>query len=236
MSRNARQVAENLQSVRDRIAAAAARSGRSAEDVKLVAVSKYAELDWVRILLDLGERDLGENYPQQLLDRSTQFDASVRWHLIGSLQRNKARKVLPVVSMIHSVDSLKLAATLDRLAGELGLQREVLLEVNVSQEASKHGFTVDELRQDWEQFANFQSLRVCGLMTMAPQTDNPEQARPVFAALHGLRDELNARSTAVPLRHLSMGMTGDFEVAIEEGATLVRIGSALWEGLSSTNG
>lgn len=236
MSAISGQVARNYESVRQRIAAAAQRSGRQPDEITLVAVTKYAQLDWIRTLVELGATELGENRPQQLLDRQPLISGNVHWHLIGSLQRNKARKVLPVATLIHSVDSLKLVWTLDRLADELGSQPELLLEVNISGEGTKHGFTPDELRQSWEQIANCRCVRVSGLMTMAPYADDPEQARPVFAALRELRDELNGRSAAVPLQRLSMGMTGDFEVAIEEGATLVRIGSALWEGLASPVG
>lgn len=232
MSLNAELIARNIESVRGRISAAAIRSGRKAEEVTLVAVTKYAAIEWVRALVASGEHELGENYPQQLLERREQIDSKVQWHLIGSLQRNKARKVLPVVTMIHSIDSVRLLEAIDRLAMELQLRPEVLLEVNVSGEATKHGFASDQLLREWEPICNFQNVGISGLMTMAPHSENPEESRPVFAGLRRLRDRLlNESPSRIALPHLSMGMTADFEAAIEEGATLVRVGSALWEGL-----
>lgn len=227
-------VAENYAAVRDRIAAACERCGRDPSAVRLVAVTKYAPIEAVRELVALGHLDLGENRPQQLLERAALLDGldgpdgpGVRWHLIGTLQRNKARKVLPVASLIHSADDFRLLETLDRLAGELSLRPRVLLEVNVSGEATKHGFRPDELASLWRQVAAFGRLDIAGLMTMAPYSEDPEQVRPVFRALRKLRDEL-AAAGPLPLPELSMGMSGDFEAAIEEGATIVRVGSALF--------
>ena len=232
MSLNSDLIARNVESVRGRISAAAIRSGRRPEEVTLVAVTKYAAIEWVRTLVSLGEREFGENYPQQLVERREQIDSTVHWHLIGSLQRNKARKVLPVVTMIHSVDSVRLLEAIDRLATELQLRPKVLLEVNVSGEESKHGFSPDQLLREWEQICRFENVGIGGLMTMAPHSENPEESRPVFAGLSRLRDRLLSESPiGIGLPHLSMGMTADFEIAIEEGATLVRVGSALWEGL-----
>jgi pyridoxal phosphate enzyme (YggS family) len=222
-------VAENYAAVRARIAAACDRSGRDPSAVRLVAVTKYAPIEAIRELVALGHRDLGENRPQQLLERAALLDGlGVRWHLIGTLQRNKARKVLPVAGLIHSADDLRLLEALDRLAGELSLRPRVLLEVNVSGEATKHGFRPDELASLWPRVAGFGRLDIAGLMTMAPDSDDPEQARPVFRALRRLREDL-AAAGPLPLPELSMGMSGDFEVAIEEGATIVRVGSALFE-------
>lgn len=225
-------IRRNFAAVQERISGAAIRSGRKPEDVKLVAVTKYAELDWVRTLVSLGATELGENYPQHLLDRREQIDPAVHWHLIGSLQRNKARRVLPVVTMIHSVDSMRLLNSLDRLAAELNLRPSVLLEVNVSGEKTKHGFSPDQARQAWTSICSLANVQIEGLMTMAPHSEEPEESRPVFAGLRRLRDALLYESPpGIALPHLSMGMTADFETAIEEGATLVRVGSALWEGL-----
>jgi pyridoxal phosphate enzyme (YggS family) len=169
-----------------------------------------------------------------LLERSAQLDASVRWHLIGHLQRNKARRILPVATLIHSVDSIRLLTDLERLAGELDVRPRVLLEVNVTGEASKAGFAPPELEASWEAVCDQTRVRVEGLMTMAPFSANPDDARPAFRDLRDLRDRLAANAASgMTLSELSMGMTGDFEVAIEEGATLVRIGSALFDGLSS---
>lgn len=220
-------LAERYAAVRGRIAAACERAGRDPTSVRLVAVTKYASVEQIRELVALGHRDLGENRPQQLLDRAASIDADVRWHLIGTLQRNKARKVLPAASLIHSVDSVRLLETLDRLAEELSLRPRVLLEVNVSGEESKHGLSPEELRAAWPQVAAFPHLDIAGLMTMAPYSDDPESARPVFRELRRLREDLTAAGP-LPLPELSMGMSGDFEVAIEEGATIVRVGSALF--------
>lgn len=225
-------IVQNYRSVCERIAAAAKRAGRNASDITLVAVTKYAKLEWVRALVALGVTELGENRPQQLHERAAEVELSVHWHLIGHLQRNKVRRTLPVITLIHSVDSLRLLAEIDQQASELHLQPRVLIEVNLSGEEQKHGFAQNDLLSQWNEVLSFPRVRVEGLMTMAAYSDNPEDARPTFAALRTLRDELLAQSPAnTSLVHLSMGMTGDFEVAVEEGATLVRIGSALWEGL-----
>lgn len=223
------QLAANLSYVRQRIAAACHRAGRSADEVTLVAVTKYAQLDWIDRLIDLGVTDVGENRPQQLVERQARWP-NVRWHLIGHLQRNKAKTVLGRAALIHSVDSLRLAQRLSELAES---PQPVLCEVNVSGEASKEGFSPNELLQAWDELVALPQFSICGLMTMAPLSENPEDARPVFAGLRQLRDQLQLQSPAgVPLFHLSMGMSGDFEVAIEEGATLVRVGSRLFEGLT----
>jgi pyridoxal phosphate enzyme (YggS family) len=222
------QLEGNLKHVQDRIAAACQQVGRSASEVTLVAVTKYAQLDWIQGLIDLGLGDLAENRPQQLVVRQARWP-QVRWHLIGQLQRNKAKSVLGPASLIHSVDSLRLAQRLSALAES---PQRVLCEVNVSGEASKAGFTPTELQQAWDELVVLPNISIEGLMTMAPLSENPEDARPVFAGLRQLRDQLQLRSSpGVSLSHLSMGMSGDFEVAIQEGATLVRVGSRLFEGL-----
>ena len=222
-------IEENLQYVRGRIGDAASRVGREASDVQLVAVTKYAEPEWVRALAKL-HPVFGESRPQQLAERVPQFDSSVQWHLIGQLQRNKVRMTLPVCDLIHSGDSVRLLDRIELIAGELALKPAVLLQVNVSGENSKAGFTATELRGLGDELAAYESIRIEGLMTMAPATSNPESARGVFARLRELRDEL-AASTGLALAELSMGMSGDYEIAIEEGATIVRVGSRLFDGL-----
>ncbi|MEX0700909.1 MAG: YggS family pyridoxal phosphate-dependent enzyme [Planctomycetales bacterium] len=223
-------LAANLGCLRDRIAAACARVDRPASSVRLVAVTKSAALEQVRQLTELGVWDLGESRPQQLLERAAQLPAGVRWHLIGHLQRNKARRILPLADCIHSVDSFRLLDALERLAAELGAAPRVLLQINVSGESSKHGFDPADLERDWDSVRACRRVRIAGLMTMAPHADAPERSRPVFRALRELRDRLASISGgALPLVELSMGMTGDFEPAIEEGATIVRIGSALFD-------
>jgi pyridoxal phosphate enzyme (YggS family) len=215
------------------MAAACRRAGRDPGSVTLVAVTKYAELDWIRALVDLGVAQFGENRPQQLVVRAQAIETPVHWHLIGHLQRNKVRSILPLTTLIHSADSLRILEAIDRIAAELDLRPRVLIEVNLSGEEAKHGFPIDVLREEWDSVLTLGRIQVEGLMTMAAYSPDPESARPAFRQLRELRDELHARSgTAASLKDLSMGMTGDFEVAIEEGATLARIGSALWEGLS----
>ena len=179
----------------------------------------------------MGARDLAESRPQRLCERAALVDSSVHWHLIGQLQRNKVRKVLPVAAWIHSVDSLPLLRRIDEIAGELGARPRLLLEVNVSGEVAKGGFPASELSEAWPIVTAFKNVEVAGLMTMAPLFDSPEAARPVFAGLRLLRDQLKNLDPAIKLPELSMGMSGDFEVAAEEGATMVRVGSSLFEGL-----
>jgi PLP dependent protein len=227
------QLQANTAAVEARIAAACARGGRSPTDITLVAVTKYAELDWVRGLYDLGYREFGESRPQQLIDRARQLPTDIRWHLIGHLQRNKAASVIPVTQLIHSVDSLRLAQQLSRDAEKLGRSVPVLLEVNVSGEEAKDGFAVDELRTQWETLRELPGLRLDGLMTMAPLSEDAETSRPVFTATRELRDHLQALAAPHPLHRLSMGMSGDFEVGIECGATHIRVGSAIWQGLNA---
>lgn len=234
MSEFALKLQENYRGVEARMLRACQRAGRARSEVTLIAVTKYAKLEWIEALLELGQRDFGENRPQQLIVRAAQLGPSARWHLIGHLQSNKARAVLPSVSWIHSLDSLKVVEIVDRLAAEQQLRPQVLLEVNVTGEATKYGFTAAELRDNWNAIQACRNVELQGLMTMAAASADPEAARPAFGALCALRAELQARlpEGRRALSDLSMGMTGDFEVAIEEGATLVRIGSALFEGLA----
>ena len=223
------QLAANLSHVHARIDVASRSVGRDPNDVSLIAVTKYAELPWIDGLCDLGVKDFGENRPQQLAERQARWPQA-RWHLIGHLQRNKVKNVLGPAAMIHSVDSLRLAERISELAGS---PKPVLLEVNVSGEASKDGFSPATLRSEWDRLLGLPSLMIRGLMTMAPLSDDSEAARPVFAELRTLRDQLQLRSAGhASLDELSMGMSGDYEVAIQEGATLVRVGSRLFEGLT----
>lgn len=224
-------LAENLESVRGALAEAALASGRAPADVTLVAVTKRRGGDLVRELGRLGVRDFGENFPQELWEKvATLSDLPARWHLIGHLQGNKAKRTLPLAGMIHGVDSLKLLQTLDDLALGCAEPPAVCLQVNGSGEASKHGWTPEGLWADAEAVAAFRSIRVVGLMTMAALGADAEAARPTFARVRRLRDALRDR-TGLALPHLSMGMSGDFPAAIAEGATLVRVGSALFEGV-----
>ena len=218
---------ERLESLRSRMADAARRARRDPAAVGLVAVSKTHPAESVREAFEAGQTVFGENRVQELLAKAPLLPGAVRWHLIGHLQKNKIRKILPAVELLHGVDTSDLAADIDRVAGELGLFPRVLLEVNVSGEGTKFGFSPDVLSTQLDTLLALPRVQVEGLMTMAPYSEDPETARPVFAALRRLRDELAGQS-GTPLPVLSMGMSGDFEVAIEEGSTLVRVGSALF--------
>ena len=232
-------IQDNLDRVRERMNRAAERSGRSVEEVRLVAVCKYVGLPEVRALVDGGCGDLGESRPQVLWEKAAGLDRTVRWHLVGHLQRNKVQRTLPLVAMIHSVDSLRLLQAINdaatkSLPGELGPPPRVpiLLEINTSGDESKHGWPADEIRSVIPQLDDHAGVDVRGLMTMASRRGELEAARRSFSQLRMLRDRLQRECpSGIELRELSMGMSGDFEVAIEEGSTMVRVGSALFEGL-----
>lgn len=226
----------NLQRVQDRIAAAAARVGRDPASITLVAVSKTQPVEQLIQAYELGVRHFGENRVEEAAPKIAAFrqavtDPSVVFHMIGHVQSRKADDVAALFDRVHSVDSVKLLERLARFAGGRAAPLPVLLEVNVSGEASKYGFDAtrrDEINAAVEAAARLELVRLDGLMTMAPIVAQAELARPVFRALRELRDELAARYPAVDLPQLSMGMTDDFEVAVEEGATLVRVGRAIF--------
>jgi PLP dependent protein len=237
-------ITDKLRRVRERIARAAEASGRSADAVTLVGVTKYVSAAEARQLADAGCTDLGESRPQELWAKAAALEeqlpsiASVpRWHLIGHLQRNKVRRTLPVVWLIHSVDSQRLLATIDKEWQSLRLERSdlrervpVLLEVNTSGECAKHGLEPSQVEAAVTAMTGYPHVALCGLMTMAALEGGADVAARNFAALRELRDALRRHAPAcVRLDELSMGMSGDFEVAIREGATIVRVGSALWE-------
>jgi hypothetical protein len=219
--------------IRGRIADAAARSGRAASDVTLVAVTKYVSAADVRAVVAAGCRELGESRPQQLWEKAAELaDLSIQWHLIGHLQRNKVRRTLPLVAMIHSVDSPRLLAAIDAECGGTGKFSGVLLEVNTSGETAKHGLQPGEVEPLLTELPRYRHVAVRGLMCMASLEGGPDAARRDFAALRQLRDRLRGRCPpGVALDELSMGMSGDFETAIAEGATIVRVGSALFEAV-----
>jgi hypothetical protein len=212
--------------VERRVADACRRANRDRGDVTIVAVTKYVGPEAAAVLHDLGLTDLAESRPQELWRKAAALPAAVRWHLVGHLQRNKVEQTLPTAQLIHSADSVRLIEAVERAAAKRGRPADVLIEVNLSGEAAKTGMPPHELPALRDVLDRSPNVRPLGLMTMAA-AGRPESARPTFAALRDLRDRL-----AWPgLRHLSMGMTGDFEVAIEEGATLVRLGSCYFEGL-----
>ncbi len=220
-------LAERLEQIRARMASAAARAGRSADAVELVAVSKTQPPEALREAFAAGQILFGENRVQEILAKQPLLPSVLRWHLIGPLQSNKVRKVLPRVEMIESVHSLDIARDINRIAADLGLHPRVLLEVNVAEESTKHGFTALALKAQLEELYALDRLYIQGLMCIPPPAADPVKSRSYFAGLRGLRDELEQLGGA-PLPELSMGMSHDFEGAIEEGATLVRVGSALF--------
>lgn len=232
------ELAARIEHVESRIVSAAERAGRDPADVKLVAVTKTVPAHIVRAAWDLGVRDFGENRVQEAIEKIPLVfpdepgapDAPPRaaWHMIGHLQRNKVKFVVPLFALIHSVDSLRLAREIDQRAGSAERRMPVLLEVNVAEEESKFGFSVDGLMAELPAIAELPHVAVQGLMTVAPLTPDAELVRPYFRQLRQLRATLRDRFPAMTWQHLSMGMTDDFEVAIEEGATLVRVGRAIF--------
>ena len=229
-------LADRIAAVRARIAAACARVGRDRAEVTLVAVTKTVSPRVAAFLPDLGVPDLGENRPQELWRKAeTLKGLPVRWHLIGHLQRNKVERTLPLVHLTHSIDSLRLAEAVAAEGRKRGADEpHVLVQVNASREEQKHGFGFDDLVRAEPDLVRL-PLRIVGLMGMAAYADDPEQARPTFAELRQFRDRLRREwnITGFQLTHLSMGMSGDFEVAVEEGATLVRVGTTLFDGLEA---
>jgi pyridoxal phosphate enzyme (YggS family) len=221
------QIAQHLADIRGRIESAALRAGRDPASVQLVAVSKTHPADAVRAAAAAGQCLFGESRVQEAREKIPACPPDLEWHFIGHLQKNKVRHALPLFDFFHSIDSMALAQAMDRIACESGRTVTGLLEVNVSGEATKHGFTPEQLRAEFSALTSLPHLRVVGLMTMAPYAEDAEQARPVFRALRKLRDGLQ-QTLGTSLPHLSMGMSGDFEPAIAEGATLVRIGSSIF--------
>lgn len=225
-------ISENLRRVQDGIADAARRAGREPGSVRLVTVSKTVPVEGVIEAARAGASVLGENRVQEALAKQEEMSGlrghgiAPEWHLIGSLQKNKARQAVGAFTLIHSLDGVELAVEIDKRAGKLGIVQDVLLEVNVAGEASKHGVRLqDALAVVWEASA-LPNIRIVGLMCIPPFTDDAEDSRPHFKALAGLLREMNDKG--YPMHELSMGMTQDYEVAVEEGATLVRVGTAIF--------
>jgi len=219
--------AENLAAILSRIDAMAGKHGRKPGEVRLVAVSKTNPSEAIREVFEAGQRAFGESRVQEALPKLDALPPEIEWHFIGHLQTNKIRKVVGRFALFHGVDNQNLAQQMNRIAGELGVTANVLLEVNVSGEESKFGFDPKTLPAALEDLLPLPFLRIQGLMTMAPYSEDHESARPYFAKLRELRDRL-AAETGNPLPELSMGMSGDFEQGIAEGATIVRVGSAIF--------
>ena len=220
-------IAEKLERVREQIAQAATKSGRGVDDVELVAISKTHDAQKVREAVEAGQALFGESRVQEARVKIPELPSNLHWHFVGHLQKNKIRHALPLFELIHSVDALALAQEINRIAEEEGLHPRVLLEVNVAGEGSKFGFEPATLRAEMESLLALPRLSILGLMTIPPIADEAEASRKYFVQLRELRDQLQTEFH-VDLAQLSMGMTQDFLIAVEEGATLVRVGTAIF--------
>jgi PLP dependent protein len=220
-------IPDNLANVRQTISQAERAAGRPDGSVQLVAVSKTHSADVIQKAVDAGQLIFGENRVQEARAKIPELSSRIQWHLIGHLQSNKIRPALPLFQLIHGVDSVELLADIDRIAAELGLFPRILLQVNVAGEASKFGFSPAKLLEQVETIAGFKRANIEGLMTIPPLAPSPEHSRPYFVALRELRDRL-ARESGFPLPELSMGMSNDYGIAIGEGATIVRVGTAIF--------
>ena len=223
-------VKENLMEVESRVQAACDRAGRAREEVLLIAVSKTKPVELIREIMETGTKDFGENKVQEMCNKIEEIKEPLNWHLIGHLQRNKVKYIVDKACLIHSVDSLRLAEEIQKEAVKKGVDIvPVLTEVNMAQEDSKDGIDASETEALVRAIAELPNLQVRGLMTIAPFVDDPEENRVHFQAMRNLRDQLKAKNIpGVEMTELSMGMTNDFEVAIEEGATMVRVGTAIF--------
>lgn len=230
-------VSENVVKIRQRIASACAKAGRNPCEISVIAVSKYRTIREIREAAETGICDIGENRIQEVLGKYESFFhngagcGNIRWHMVGHLQTNKAKQAVEIFDLIHSVDSIRLAQAIEIQASKIDKVQKVLVQVNISGEKTKTGFAPQDVKEAIRVIAGFKHIAVNGLMTIAPIVQDPEQARPYFRLLRELLDVLNAqRITHNAMPELSMGMSDDFEVAIEEGATMVRIGRAIFEG------
>ena len=224
---------DNLNEVRTRVTAACLRSGRDPREVTLIAVSKTKPVPMLEEVYAQGVRDFGENRPQEMRDKAAELPADIRWHMIGRLQTNKVKYVVPRAVLIHSVDSLHLAEAIDKEAAKAGVTANILIEVNIAGEVSKGGIAPEETEGFARKLAALPNLKVNGLMTIAPIVENGEENRAYFRQMRELLVDIRDKNIDnIFMRSLSMGMTGDFETAIEEGATLVRVGTGIFGGRS----
>ncbi|MBW1853275.1 MAG: YggS family pyridoxal phosphate-dependent enzyme [Deltaproteobacteria bacterium] len=223
------QIADNLTILEERIANASSKAGRNAQDIKLIAVSKTVDAERIKQAIEAGVTILGENYIQEARNKIKEIGQGARWDFIGHLQSNKANYAVDLFEMIHSVDRLSLAQGINRVAEKKGKKVRILVQVNISGEETKSGINPQKVKALIVEIASMNNLLLEGLMTMPPYFDDPENARPYFTALRELRDIILKESIGnFSLQELSMGMSGDFEVAIEEGSTMVRIGTAIF--------
>jgi len=218
---------DNLLRIQNQIDKAALRSGRKAEEITLLAVSKVFPIEDIKEIYDLGMRSFGESRPQELRDKAPELPENIKWHFIGPLQTNKIKYVVPHAELIHAVDSLKLAQAIALYGDRVGIIPKILVEINTSEELAKHGFNLKTAIEACLEVSDVKNLDVQGLMTMAPQTDDEGLIRESFAKLKNIQQDLKAKSDK-PYNILSMGMSGDFEIAIEEGSTIVRVGTGIF--------
>ncbi len=220
---------EQLEEVQNRIEAACRRTGRDPKEVTLIAVSKTKPVFMIEEAYREGVRDFGENKVQEILEKQPVLPQDIRWHMIGHLQRNKVRQIVGKVVLIHSVDSVRLASQIEEEAAKKGIRADILLEVNVACEESKFGFFLEDVQAAVMEIRNFPHVRIRGLMTIAPFVENSEENRNIFKKLYELYVDMKSKNIDnVTMDVLSMGMSGDYEVAIEEGATMVRVGTSIF--------
>jgi len=224
---NRARLVENFQALKSRINDVCRQVGRDPDEVSLVVASKYATPEQLKVLIPYGLNDIGENRAADLIIKKNAVDENIRWHFIGHLQKNKTKKVVGNAWLIHSLDSVELAAEVDRRAGEMGKVQDALLQVNISKEESKFGFGEGEVMEALPQVAGLKNVNITGLMTIAPFIKDYEIIRQIFKRLRAIKEELNIMGFS-NIKHLSMGMSNDYEIAIEEGATMIRIGSAIF--------
>ena len=219
----------NLFEIKKRINAAALRAGRDPSDIELIAVSKYKPAEDILEAYNAGQRNFGENHVQELVSKIELLPGDIKWHMIGNLQKNKVKYIADKVCMIHSVGSVSLAEQIQKEAEKKNCDVDILLEVNVAGEESKSGFSAEEVYDAAMQIAKLSRVHIKGLMTVAPFVNDPEENRPVFKKLHDISVDIERKKVDnISMRELSMGMSGDFEVAVEEGATFVRVGTAIF--------
>lgn len=222
-------IKEQLEEVRERVNTACLRAGRDAKSVTLIAVSKTKPAQAVQEAYEAGARDFGENKVQEILQKQPALPQDIRWHMIGHLQRNKVHQVIGKAVLIHAVDSLRLAEQIEQEAAKRNLDVDVLLEINVAKEESKYGFFLEEAEEAIRRISALPHVHIKGLMTIAPFVENPEENRGIFQKLYQFSVDINDKNIDnVTMGVLSMGMSGDFEVAIEEGATMVRVGTSIF--------
>ena len=233
MTEEQRTIANNISRIRERITESALRAGRSAENIALIAITKYADLAQTRLVALAGLKNLGESRPQVLWEKSSALkDNAIRWHLVGHLQRNKVAKTIKTARLIHSVDSIRLLQDIETESNKVNKITDILLEINISGDEDKHGFFPESLKETIEIISNLKHIRVHGFMAMASREGGRKKAQADFAAVRGLRDKLSENLPKnITLNELSLGMSGDLEEAILEGATMIRIGRALFENV-----